>query len=139
MVSMFLEKEKIIYQLEDREKTTKINSFTSEKRTYPIVVLINQFSASASEIMAAALKESYGATLIGVNSYGKGTVQQTVSLDSGGMLKYTIQKWLTPDGNWINDIGITPDIKIEQSNTYYTDKDEKNDLQLQEALEFLSE
>jgi len=138
MTSLFLPKDKIIYQLEGKNGNQKIYSYTSETRTYPIVVLINQYSASASEIMAAALKESYQATLIGKNSFGKGTVQQTFKLETGGMIKYTIQKWLTPEGNWINDVGITPNIEIEQTEAYYKNPSINNDAQLQKAIEILS-
>lgn len=138
MISMFLPKDKIIYQLQDKENTEKVYSYTAEKRTYPVAVLINKYSASASEILAAAFKESYGATIIGVNSFGKGTVQQTFKLETGGMVKYTVQKWLTPNGNWINDVGVTPDMKIEQNESYYTNKIVENDTQLNKALEVLS-
>lgn len=137
IVSLFLPTDKIIYQLENRNGVEKIYSYTKESRDYPIVVLINEYSASASEILAAALKESYGATLVGVNSLGKGTVQQTFDLESGGMVKYTIQKWLTPLGNWIHKKGITPGLKVEQSEKYYKEPTFKNDNQLQKAIEHL--
>ncbi len=138
MTSMFLPKNKLIYQLEDRNGVQKIYSYTEESRSYPMVVLINKYSASASEIMAAALMESYGATVIGVNSFGKGTVQQTFKLETGGMIKYTTQKWLTPNGNWINEVGIEPNIKIEQIENYYSNPSAENDAQLKKAIEVLS-
>jgi carboxyl-terminal processing protease len=137
IVSLFLPKDKVIYQLEDKDGVEKVYSYTDESRNYPIVVLINEYSASASEILTAALQESYGATIIGVNSLGKGTVQQTFDLESGGMIKYTIQKWLTPNGNWINKKGITPDIKVEQSEEYYKDFAFEYDTQLHKAIEYL--
>ncbi|MDD3821900.1 MAG: S41 family peptidase [Bacilli bacterium] len=139
MISLFLDKNKVIYQLANRTTTKKIYSYTDEKRDYPIIVLINKYSASASEIMAAALKESYGATIVGEKSLGKGTVQQTVRLENGGMLKYTIQKWLTPKGNWINGTGIKPDAEVIQPTDYYQQPTATNDLQLQKALEILSQ
>ena len=101
-------------------------------------MLINEYSASASEILAAAFQESYGAKIVGMNSYGKGTVQQTKTLETGGMLKYTTQKWLTPNGNWINDTGIKPDEKIEQNEEYYLDPTNEKDSQLQKALEMIT-
>lgn len=137
IVSLFLPKDKVIYQLEDKDGVEKVYSYTDESRNYPIIVLINEYSASASEILTAALQESYGATIIGVNSLGKGTVQQTFDLESGGMIKYTIQKWLTPNGNWINKKGITPDIKVEQSEEYYKDFAFEYDTQLHKAIEYL--
>ena len=110
---LFLEKGKVIYQLEDAKTKEKIKDDTKEHRTYPIAVLINSASASASEILAATIKESYNGIIIGTNSYGKGTVQRTKGLSDGSMIKYTTQKWLTPKGNWINDIGVEPTITVE--------------------------
>jgi len=139
IISEFLEKGDIVYQLEKQGRITKIYDQTETKKDYDVVVLINRYSASASEILAGALKESYGATLIGELSYGKGTVQQTEQIESGAMIKYTIEKWLTPDGNWIHEQGITPDIELEQNEEYYYEATYENDLYLQEAVKLLSE
>ena len=111
--NLFLKKGKIIYQLEDNKKTEKIKDTTKAYREYPIAVLINQTSASASEILASVIKESYGGIVVGTNSYGKGTVQRAQMLPDGSMIKYTTQKWLTPKGNWINEIGVEPTLKVE--------------------------
>ena len=113
--SLFLKKGKIIYQLEDNKNIEKVKDKTDEYRTYPIAVLINSASASASEILASAIKESYNYKnfIVGTNSYGKGTVQKTKKLSDGSMIKYTIQNWLTPDGNWINEKGVEPTNFIE--------------------------
>ena len=138
MMELFLKKDKIIYQLEEKGEKKKIKDETNESQDFDVVVLINEYSASASEILAAAFQESYGAKIVGVNSYGKGTVQQTKTLETGGMLKYTTQKWLTPNGNWINDTGIKPDEKIEQNEEYYLDPTNEKDLQLQKALEMIT-
>ena len=70
-------------------------------------------SASASEILASAIKESYGGMVIGTKSYGKGTVQKTQNLSDGSMIKYTAQNWLTPNGNWINEVGVEPTLTVE--------------------------
>lgn len=113
MISLFLGKDKVIYQLQDKDDVTKVYSTTKESRKYDIAVLINENSASASEILAAALKESYGATLIGKTTYGKGTVQETNKLSNGNMIKYTIQNWLTPKGTWVDGKGYAPDITVE--------------------------
>ena len=112
IANIFLEKGKVIYSLEDKNKKIEVKSDTLEHKTYPVAVLINGGSASASEILAAALKESYGAILVGEKSYGKGKVQQTMDLDSGGMIKYTSAKWLTPNGVCIDKVGIKPDYEI---------------------------
>ena len=76
-----------------------------------IAVLINNNSASASEILALALKESAGAKIVGVKSFGKGSVQETETLENGAMIKYTVAYWLSANGNSINEVGITPDIE----------------------------
>lgn len=76
-----------------------------------VVVLINEGSASASEILAAALQESADIPVVGSQSFGKGTVQNVFSLESDSELKITIAKWLTPNGNWINETGVTPDVE----------------------------
>ncbi len=114
--SLFLEKGKLIYSLED--KTTKEDYIdkTSEAKDYPIVVLINNNSASSAEILAAALKDSYGATLVGQTSYGKGKVQQTYDMEDGSMAKYTSAKWLRPTGECIDGKGLKPDIEVAQNN-----------------------
>lgn len=130
--SLFLKKGKVIYQLSDDDGTTKIKDKTKEKRTYPIAVLVNKTSASASEILASVIKESYGGYVVGTNTYGKGTVQKTKKLEDGSMIKYTIQKWLTPKGNWINEVGVEPTDYIELD----TSKEEDN--QLSKAISLLT-
>ena len=128
VASLFLEKGKTIYSLEEKDGIKEYKDETDEKRDYKIVLLQNEGSASASEILIAALKESYGATVVGTTSYGKGKVQQTYSLDDGSMVKYTSAKWLTPTGNCIDEIGISPDIYVEELS-------EEEDVQLEKAIE----
>ena len=115
---LLVEKGKVIYQLKDRDsKITKYEAETGVLRKFDkIVVLINEYSASASEILALALKESAGAKLVGVKSFGKGTVQETSSLSSGAMVKYTTSYWLSPNGNSINKEGIKPDVEVKDEN-----------------------
>ena len=110
--NLFLERDKIIYTLEEKNNKTDIKDTTDEHRNYPIAVLIDGKSASASEILAAALKYSYNATLVGSVSYGKGKIQQTHSLSDGTMVKYTSATWLTPEGNCIDGIGLIPDYSV---------------------------
>lgn len=130
VASLFLEKDKVIYSLEEKDGTTEYKDETDEKREYKIVVLFNEGSASASEVLIAALKESYGAITIGTKSYGKGKVQQTYSLEDGSMVKYTSAKWLTPNGTCIDNVGIIPDYVVE------LDKDNLDvDNQLERAIE----
>lgn len=136
--NLFLEKGKVIYQLQDENGTVKKKDTTKDKRTYDIAVLINGSSASASEILASAIKESYKGIVAGQNSYGKGTVQQTRKLLDGSMIKYTTQKWLTPDGNFINEIGVEPTNEVILSEEYYRNPSMETDNQLQEALTLLT-
>lgn len=135
--NLFLEKGKIIYQLEDSKGKVKKKDTTKEKRSYDIVVLINGASASASEILASTIKESYGGEVVGTNSFGKGTVQQTKKLLDGSMIKYTTQKWLTPDGNFINEVGVTPTKEVELDSKYFENPIHENDNQLQEAIKLI--
>lgn len=129
--SLFLEKGKKIYSLKTTNSKYTYSDETKEKRDYPIVVLINKNSASASEILAAALKESYNATLVGTKSYGKGKVQQVISLNSGDSVKVSTAEWLTPTGNCIEGIGLLPDYNIMYADT------EIYDSQLNKAIELL--
>jgi carboxyl-terminal processing protease len=96
---------------------------------YPMVVLINGGSASASEILAGALRDIKKVKLIGEKSFGKGTIQEPQQLDGGTGLHITIAKWLTPGGTWVNDKGLEPDVKIEN------DVKSTEDLQLNKAIE----
>ena len=137
MISLFTEKNKIIYQIEDKKTVRAVKDETKEKRNYKIVVLTNQTSASASEMMAISLKEAYGATIIGNTTYGKGTVQYTDEFTSGNVLKITSQKWLSPNGNWIDKIGVTPDIEVSLDENYYRNPTSENDNQRNRAVEFL--
>ena len=137
MLSCLLDSSKVIYQIQSKENTTKYYSRGSETKKYPIVVLQNNQSASASELLSAALKEEYDATIIGEVSYGKGTVQELVTLSDGTQYKFTTKKWLTPQGNWINDIGVSVDVEEKLSDDYINNPTEENDNQLQKAIEYL--
>lgn len=138
IASIFMNKSKIIYQLDTKGVIEQVYSKSNASRDYDIAVLINHNSASASEILAAALQESYGATIVGTNSFGKGTVQKAYQLESGATVKYTIQKWLTPNGNWINEKGVTPDVEVAMDGNYYENPSDDTDNQLQKALEEIS-
>lgn len=137
IASYFLKKGDIIYKLEVNDKVTVRKDKTKESRDYPVAVLIDKNSASASEILASSIKESYNGYVVGTNSYGKGTVQQTLVLSDGSMIKYTIEKWLTPLGNWINDEGVIPTNYVELSSEYLNNPVFENDNQLNKALELV--
>ncbi|MBI2068624.1 MAG: S41 family peptidase [Candidatus Yanofskybacteria bacterium] len=82
-------------------------------KSYPMIILINGGSASASEILAGAIHDNKGTRLVGIKSFGKGSVQELEKYDDGSSLKVTIAKWLTPDGISISETGIEPDVKVE--------------------------
>lgn len=137
IMSKFVNKDKVLYQIKDRNNITKYNSLTDETMDYKVVVLVNGETASASEIMASMLQEQYGATLVGTKTYGKGSVQSTKELSNGTLIKYTIEEWLTSNGKSIEKEGVTPDIEIELDESYYEDYSDESDNQLQKALELL--
>lgn len=104
----------------------------------PIVVLTNENTASASEILAVALKEHKKATVIGEKTYGKGLIQELITLTDGSGIKVTCAEYYTPNGNRINQIGITPDKEISLPEDVVNYKKEREkDAQLQEAISFL--
>jgi carboxyl-terminal processing protease len=135
----FLEKNQTVV-IEDFQKSGDKKYYNAEGNskllTYPIVVLINKGSASASEILAAALRDNRGVKLIGETSYGKGSVQELEKLRGGSTIKITVAKWLTPKGNLIDGVGLEPDIKVEMTDKDY---DEDKDPQLDKALEMIKE
>lgn len=116
--SLFLDKGMIVYQLKDKD--SKITKYETKDKAYKkfdkISILINGSSASASEVLTLALKDCLNAKVIGVKSYGKGTVQETEVLSSGAMVKFTSAYWLGPKGESINEKGIVPDIEEKDVN-----------------------
>lgn len=137
MLEEFIDKGNIIYQIQSSSGVKQYKTVKASEKKYKIVVLIDGGSASASEIMSAAMKEVYGATLVGQTTYGKGTVQTTKNLSNGSMIKYTIEKWLTPSGKNIDKEGIKPDYEVELGDSYKNNPTKENDAQLQKALDLL--
>lgn len=115
-----------------RDGQREMHSSTLEKVKYPVTVLVNGGSASASEIVAGAIQDTASGTLIGTKTYGKGSVQTIIRLD-GGAIKLTIAKYLTPNDRAINGIGLEPDIKMEM------EKDAQKDIQLDKAIQVVKE
>ncbi|MFC5448748.1 S41 family peptidase [Paenibacillus aestuarii] len=116
IVNPFVQSGKPIVQVENRDGKREPTPSTGSGKNYPVTVLINKGSASASEILAGAFQEAVGSKIIGETSYGKGTVQVTFEkeMGDGSNIKMTVYKWLTPNGNWIHKKGIQPDITIDQ-------------------------
>lgn len=140
VANLFLKKGKVIYSLENKKSKKEIKDDTKASTSYPIIVLINGTTASAAEILASALKDSYGAKIVGTKSYGKGKVQQTITLRDGSMAKFTSAKWLRPNGACIDGKGIEPDYKVELELEKDKDGNITNiiDSQLNKAVELLS-
>ena len=132
IISLFIKKGLPIYELKIKDDIEIIYDKTDDERKYPIVVLVNSISASASEVLSGALQETYKATIIGTKTFGKGKVQKVTALPSGALVKYTYQEWLTPLGNYIDGKGITPDIEVK----YILNKD-GIDNQKEEAIKHL--
>ncbi len=101
----------------------------------PLTILVDENSASASELVSGAMQDTGRAKLVGVKTFGKGTVQTWQQLVNGGGIRLTIARWLTPNGHWIHGNGITPDVVVEWSQA---NRDEKNDPQLKAAIESLT-
>ena len=137
MISEFVDSNTVIFQIKSKNNVEEFYSVNDNKKDYKIVVLMDEESASASEIMASAMKEQYGATLVGKKTYGKGTVQEMKELSNKTLIKYTIQEWLTSKGNSINDVGIEPDIEVDLGEEYFNNPSIENDNQLQKAIELL--
>ena len=119
---------------EEKEQRNYEARGNSRLLDYPIVILINQGSASASEIMAGALRDNRGVKLIGETSFGKGSVQEFDEFGDDSGLKVTVAKWLTPNGDYISEVGLTPDIEVEMT---IDDYNEDRDPQLNKAIEIL--
>ena len=122
IANMFVDEGKTILNVENRDGQIKSYNTSKDygtfKITEPYVLLVNEGSASASEILAAALKESADAKLIGKKTYGKGTVQSVIEVGDNAELKYTIAKWLTPNKTWIHKTGIEPTEEVSMPDYY---------------------
>ena len=133
----FLDKGKVVTHEDSgdgRDQEDYLSEGPSLLAKYPIVVLINGGSASASEILAGALRDNRNVKLVGTKSFGKGSVQQLVPFSDGSSLKVTIAKWLTPNGDQISEVGLTPDVEVK-----ITPEDEEagKDPQLDKAIEIV--
>ncbi len=114
-------------QIRNEYRVEKLGRLRREK----LVVLVNEGSASASEILAGALKDNKRAKLVGTSTFGKGTIQEPLQIDSGGGLHITVARWLTPSGFWVNEGGLKPDVEVKDN------PDTEEDEQLQEAIKLL--
>lgn len=138
IMQMFFKEKAPLYQIKSKDKVETFYDETKESRAYPVVIITNGASASGSEILASGFKEVYKSEVIGTKTFGKGTVQTVKDLKNGGIIKYTIQTWLSATGSAINKVGVMPTIEVELNNAYYTNPTDENDNQLQKAIEIIS-
>ena len=136
--SLFVDSSHVIYKIRKNKKNTSYKSKGDRNIEYPIVVLTNQYSASASELLTGCLKDNLNAVVIGKKTYGKGTVQEVISLSNGDQYKITTKEWLTPNGTAINGKGIKPDIEVDLSEEYALNPSDETDNQLQTAIDYLA-
>jgi carboxyl-terminal processing protease len=137
-LSNFVERDKVL--VTTKEKNAFLNrsyfSYGPGDITVPTVVLVNENSASASEITAGALKDYGKALIVGTTTYGKGSVQQPFTLSDGSELKITVAKWYTPLDHGIDKVGIAPDVEVKFQKE---DFDKRYDRQLEEAKTIIQE
>lgn len=127
----------VLVTVEDRNKVKRNLECAGPGFDYPIVLLVDKYSASASEILAGALQDHKIATLIGARTYGKGLVQNIIPLSNGGAIKLTVQQYMRPSGKPVDYIGITPDIEVPIDENKPLPKDYKQDQAILKALEVL--
>lgn len=139
ILDIFIDNSHTKYKFYQNGLTTNYKGKNKKVEKYNLVLIGNENSASASEVLIASLRENLGVKLIGKKTFGKGTVQELINLSDGNQYKITIKKWLTPQGNWINDTnGILPDIEVELSSKYFETRDDLDDTQLQAAIDYLT-
>lgn len=132
IAELFVPRGNIIMKSYDKDnKESVIKSSNVNPETMKIVVLINENSASASEIFTAAIKDNNIGKIVGKTTFGKGVMQEVIGMKSGGALKITIEEFMTPNGDKINKEGIKPDIEIDE------DEYNEKDIQLEEAIKIL--
>ena len=140
ILDLLLPKKTVLFRIKEGSKMKKIYAVKKKSVSYPIAILMNKGTASAAEVLVSSLHENYkDCTIIGITSYGKGTIQKSQSLSSGNSYKYTVERWLTPSGIDINGSGIEPDIEVSLDMEYFEDFKEEHDNQLQIAIEQLTQ
>lgn len=139
ILDLFVDKNHVKYEFYQNGVTTKVRGKNNTADKLNIVLIGNENSASASEVLISSLKDNLNSILIGKKTYGKGTVQELVNLSDGNQYKITVKKWLTPSGKWINDTkGIVPDLEVELDAKYLETHDDDDDTQLQAAIDYLT-
>lgn len=137
ILGLFLNSNHIIYNTEDADGVKTVYSNGSRDFPYPIVILTNELSASASEILTSTLKEELNAKSVGKKTYGKGSAQELKTLPDGTKYKVTTKKWLTPSKKSIDKVGVDVDLEVEFNINYYENPIVDNDNQLQAAIDII--
>lgn len=143
IASMFTQKGNAVLITKSKTEEEEITKSNREPivKNIPVVVLVNEGTASASEILAGALKDNYGAKIIGKQTYGKGVIQTVYKLTDGSGLKITTDEYFTPNHTAINEVGIEPDVEVDLTKDadgkYETSQDK--DAQLQKAIKVIKE
>ena len=136
ILSHFIKKGEMLYQLKTKDKIEKIYDKTEDKRNYKVAVLVNGGSASASELLASCMKDTYKAYTVGTVTYGKSKVQKTQDLSNGATIKFTFQEWLMPSGESVGGKGMEPEYVVPYE---ASDTEHEYDSQMQKALDLLVE
>ena len=136
ILSHFIKKGELLYQLKTKDKIEKIYDKTEDKRNYKVAILVNGGSASASELLASCMKDTYKAYTVGTVTYGKSKVQKTQDLSNGGTIKFTFQEWLMPSGESVGGKGMEPEYVVPYE---ASDTEHEYDSQMQKALDLLTE
>lgn len=138
ILKSLLTQNQITYKVDDNGKIEEYYGSLKENKKYEIVLLGNEYSASASEVLILSLKDNLDSKFIGIKTYGKGTVQELITLTNGAQYKITTKKWLSPKGTWVNENeGIDPDIEVQLNEKYYQTYDREDDNQLQTAIDYI--
>ena len=136
ILSHFIKKGEMLYQLKTKDEIEKIYDKTEDKRNYKVAILVNGGSASASELLASCMKDTYKAYTVGTVTYGKSKVQKTQDLSNGATIKFTFQEWLMPSGESVGGKGMEPEYVVPYE---ASDTEHEYDSQMQKALDLLTE
>ena len=136
ILSHFIKKGELLYQLKTKDEIEKIYDKTEDKRNYKVAILVNGGSASASELLASCMKDTYKAYTVGTVTYGKSKVQKTQDLSNGATIKFTFQEWLMPSGESVGGKGMEPEYVVPYE---ASDTEHEYDSQMQKALDLLTE
>lgn len=139
ILDMFLPEGTVVYTEDKYGQRQNYASSADVMTEAPVAVLVNEYSASASEIFAGAMKDYGRGTLVGTTTYGKGIVQRIMDLQDGSAIKLTVAAYYTPKGNNIHGKGVKPDVEVEltEENTAPDENGQTHDIQLEKALEVL--